>query len=142
MAKNKIQIIILVRGITSISTPSRTHSWLMPSSPELFFFFISFIAFFTFVSVTSLNPKWRFFDLTFSRSLSSGSSILLLSIFSFRSTIFSLKYPLKMSAISASSVIILSPSLSVHFLSSLGFVMSLTIFHTSSSLLALLILSP
>ena len=72
------------------------------------------IVLFTFFSVTVLREKCRFLCFTFSKSFSVGSFSLVLLMFSFRLFSFSMKNVLKISAISFSSVMMSSPSLSVH----------------------------
>ena len=68
---------ILVRGMATTSAPSnRRQSRLIPSIPELFFFFICSIVFLTFVSETVLREKCRFLFFTFSCSFSIGSFTL------------------------------------------------------------------
>ena len=76
----------LVSGAHSISFPRSRHSWLSPSGPALFFFFIPFRIFFTFISVTVFNENLRFLPLTFFFflsffSITADESILKNSVF-------------------------------------------------------------
>ena len=113
-----------VRGLTRTSDPSTRLSWLKPSMPALFFFFIFLKAFATLLWLTCFSSNFNFLSLNFIFSFPSGSSISWGSIPVFNFSILSTKNELNVFAISCLSVMTPFSSFSFQIASCLGFVTS------------------
>ena len=92
-------------------------------------------------SLTVLRLNFRFFGCIFCLSLSNGSSIIEITMFSFSFSIFSMKKLLKIFPTSFSSVTSVPFSVRMMLLFLFGLLISLTTFQTSLSSFALSILS-